>query len=106
LYGRSAQELGLTWDEPDEALSPLGELNLSEQENENQGQLAQAVLQYFQKLILDNTGAVVLVVLNSNSGLRSTSLDMSPYQRYTSLSEDYCDDHHPLGRTLHQRQGA
>src|SRR5215469_1082906 len=116
LFGRSARELGLTWDESDDtrglqaqasvlaasflrdalarnhpafadnenllaqvrtllrpettaalssvsANSGIGDLNLPEQESLDQARLAQAVAHYLQKLILDNMGAVVFVVL-------------------------------------------
>ena len=123
LFGSSAQELGLTWGESDDALShhtqasalaaslhrdasprsnpfftgredllvqlhtmirpdtteafpaisgvcSSGGLNLPEQENGDQGRLAQAVVEWLQTglnrvLITANAGAVVLVVLNS-----------------------------------------
>ena len=121
LFGRSAQELGLTWDEADDthntcthtstlaasfqrdssarsfpsftdprdllallhslirpdtaealrsvqANSGQGVLNLPEKESTDQAWLAQTVAQYLQKLILENMGAVVLVILNNNVG--------------------------------------
>ena len=97
LFGKSACELGLTWDECDEILnshnqhsalavlsrisanSGLGELNLPEQEHGDQGRLAQAIAQWLQSglngvLIPANAGAVVLIVLNSNVSSRPSSL--------------------------------
>ena len=158
LFGRSAGELGMTWDESDEILShhaqtsalatPFqrdtspgshlfftgredllalvhmlirpdttalssvwassgpGELNLPEQENGDQGRLAQAVAQRLQKLILDNMGAVVLVVLNGNVGSWPSALQKSLCQSHTTRREDCCDEHPPMRGTLRQRQGA
>jgi transcriptional regulator with XRE-family HTH domain len=83
-----------------------GELNLHEQENGDQAWLAQTVVQYLQELILDNMGAMVLVVLNSNVGSRPSSLQKSLYQRHTSRREDCCDEYPPMQGTLRQRQGA
>lgn len=159
LFGSSARELGLTWDEPDDTLSPhaqasalatsfqrdasarshpsftvredllaqvrtllrpetmaalssvsanigQGELNLPEPESMDQAWLAQTVAQYLQKLILDNMGAVVLVVLNSDVGSRPSSLQKSLCQSHTTRREDCCDEYPPMRGTLRQRQGA
>jgi len=159
LFGRSARELGLTWDESDDTLNPYiqdsalaasfqkdafaqshpsftdrenllaqvgillrpettaalssfpanstqGELNLPQQENVDQAWLAQTVVQYLQKLILDNIGAMVFVVLNSNVGSRPSSLQKSLCQRHTSRREDCRDEYPPMRRTFRQRQGA
>jgi transcriptional regulator with XRE-family HTH domain len=159
LFGRSARELGLAWDESDDTLNPytqdsalapsflkealaqshpsftdrenlLGQVgilhrpetmaalssfpansaqserNLPQQESVDQAWLTQTVIQYLQKLILDNIGSMVFVVLNSNVGSRPSSLQKSPSQRHTSHSEDCCDEYPPLRGTLRQRQGA
>jgi transcriptional regulator with XRE-family HTH domain len=97
LFGRSAHELGLTWDESTDALSHhaqnaalmtlsyvsansgLHELSLPELENEDEGLLAQTVAQWLQTglnrvLIPAKAGDVVLVVLNSNVDTRPSSL--------------------------------
>src|SRR5215831_16269591 len=164
LFGSSAQELGLAWDESDEAFSPYtqasalvasfqrnvsprsnpsftgredllsllhslmrpdtaealsgitangepGELNLPEQENEDQGWLAQTVAQWLQtglNRVLNpaNVGALVLVVLNSNVGSRPSSLQKRLCNRQITLREDCCDEYPPMQGTLRQRQGA
>ena len=159
LFGRSARELGLTWDESDDTLNPHehtsalaasflrdafarnhpafadredlltqvrtllrpettailsgvpansthSELNLPQLESVDQAWLAQTVVQYVQQLILDNMGAMVLVVLNSNVGSRPSSLQKSLPQRRTSLKEDCCDEYPPMRGTLCQQQGA
>jgi transcriptional regulator with XRE-family HTH domain len=159
LFGRSAQELGLTWDESDESLShnmrasalaasfpwntfprnnPFltghedllaqvralfrpettaalpsvsansgqGELNLPEQESLDQGWLAQTVAQWLQTLILDNAGAVVLVVLNSNACSQPSSLHKRLCHRHTTPRGDCCDEYPVIQETLRQRQGA
>lgn len=159
LFGRSARELGLTWDEPDEALSPheqysalaaslwkdvsarshtsftdredllehvhtlfrpvttaalssvlansgQDELDLPEQESTDQAWPAHAVAQYLQKLILDNMGAVVLVVLNNNVGSRPSSVQKSLHQMHTTRSDDCFDEYPQMRGTLRQRQGA
>ena len=145
LFGRSAQELGLTWDESDDSLnhhaqasalvasfpwntlprstpfltghedllaqlhallrpettaalpslaanSGLGELNLAEQECLDQGWLAQAVAQCLQTVLLDNAGAVALVVLNSNVCLRPSSLQKRWCDRHAIRREDCCNE--------------
>ncbi len=159
LFGRSAQELGLTWDESDESLShntrasalaasfpwntfprnnPFltghedllaqvralfrpettvalpsvsansgqDELNLPEQESLDQGWLAQTVAQWLQTLILDNAGAVVLVVLNSNACSQQSSLHKRLCHRQTTPGGDCCDEYPVIQETLRQRQGA
>jgi transcriptional regulator with XRE-family HTH domain len=88
------------------ANSAQGEPNFPEQESLNQAWLAQTVAQDLQKLILDSVVAVVLVALNSNGGSRSYSLQKRLHQRYTTHSEDCCDEFLPLRGSLHQRQGA
>ena len=129
LLGRSACELGLTWDESDDALSHhtqnsaltalscvsansgLGELNLPELENGDQGQLAQSVAQLLQfglnrVLIPANAGAVVLVVLNSNVCSRPTSLQKELYNRSPTRRGDSCDEYPTMQEKTRQRQGA
>ena len=159
LFGRSAGELGLTWDESDEILSHhvqasalaasfqrnasarsqpsfinredllarvhtllrpettaafygvsansgQGELNLPEQESIDQAWLAQTVEQYLQNQLLDNIGAVVLVVLNNNVGSRPPTLQKSLCQGHITHREDCCDEYPPMPGTLRQRQGA
>ncbi len=158
LFGSSAQELGLTWDESDESLdhhtqasalvasfpwntfprsnpfltggedllaqvrallrpettaalpsvsanSGLGEMKLAEQESLDQGWLAQTVAQWLQTVILDNMGAVVLVVLNSNVCSRPSSLQKRLCERHTTPRGDCCDEY-PIQETLRHRQGA
>jgi transcriptional regulator with XRE-family HTH domain len=159
VYGRSARELGLTWDESDENLSLYakasalaaslrrdapargsssfadrvdlpallrsqnrsdtttalhsllvnggqGVMNPADQENIDQNWLAQAVAQYLQKLLLEDMGAVVLVVLNSSGGPRPTSLQKSLNHRQTPRSEDCCDEYALLRGNFRRRQGA
>jgi transcriptional regulator with XRE-family HTH domain len=159
LFGRSAQELGLTWDESDDSLSDntrasalvgsfpwnasphsnpfladhedllaqvrallrpettaalprdsansgLGELNPPEQESLDQGRFAQAIVQWLQTVILDNAGAVVLVVLNSNVCSRPSSLHKRLCDRHTPPVGDCCDEYPTIQETLRQRQGA
>jgi hypothetical protein len=89
-----------------QANSGQGELTLPEQESLNQVRLEQIIAQYLQKLILENIGTVVFVVLNSNVGSRSSSIDKSLCQRHTPPREDCYDEYPPLRRTLRQRQGA
>jgi transcriptional regulator with XRE-family HTH domain len=164
LFGSSAQELGLSWDESDDSLSHhtqasslaasfqgnasprnhpsftgrevllallhtlirpetttalssvpansrLGELNLPEQENGEQGRPAQAVEQWLQAglnrvLIPVNAGAVVFVVLNNNVDTRPSSLHEGLSNRHTTRRGDCCDEYPPMRGTLRQRQGA
>ena len=158
LFGKSAQELGLTWDESNDILNPYaqasalaasfqrdasprshpsftdrgdllallhslirpdmaatlrsvpansgpGELNLPEQENEDQGRLAQTVAQWLQSglnrvLIPAHAGPVVLVVLNSNVDTRPSSLQKRWCDRHTRRREDCCDEHPAMRGTL------
>ena len=88
------------------ANSGQGEFILAEQESMDQAWLSQTVAQYLQKLILDNIGAVVLVVLNNNVGSRPPTLQNSLYQRHITRREDCCDEYPPMQGTLRQRQGA
>ncbi len=159
LFGKSAQELGLTWNESDDFLSHhtqasalvaafqgnapprsnpsftgredlpaqvrtlfrpgttaalpsisansgQSELNLPEQESLDQGRLAQTVAQWLQTVILDNAGAVVLVVLNSNVCSRPSSLQKRLCQRHTTCRGDCCDESTAIQETLSHRQGA
>ena len=159
LFGSSARELGLTWDESDDALSHhtqasfqgnasarsnliftghedllallhtvirldtttplssvlansgLGELNLPEQENGDQRRLAQAVAQWLQTglnrvLIPANTGAVVLVVLNSNVCSRPSSSQKRLWNRHTTHKGDSCEEYPTRQGALRQWQGA
>jgi len=164
LFGSSAQELGLTWDESDDVLShhtqtsalvasfqrnvsprsrpsftgredllallhtlvrpdtamalsgvpangEPGGLSLPEQENGDQGRLAQTVEEWLQTglnrvLISANAGAVVLVVLNSNVCSRPSSLQMRLFDRHTTGRDDCCDEYSTMQGTLRQRQGA
>ena len=158
LFDRSAQELGLTWNESDEALSPHpqasdlaasllreasvhshpsfidhvdllaqvltllrpettkalssisansgpGELNLPEQENGEQGRLAQVLAQWLQTclnrvLIPANAGPVVLVVLNNNVDRRPSSLEERRYDGHMTRRDDCCDEYPALQGTL------
>jgi transcriptional regulator with XRE-family HTH domain len=88
------------------ANSRQGELNLPEQENMDQAWLAQTVAQYLQKLILDNLGAVVLIVLNSRFASRPSSMQKSLHQGHTTRREDYCEEYPPMRGPLRQRWGA
>jgi transcriptional regulator with XRE-family HTH domain len=159
LFGRSAQELGLTWDESDDSLSHntqvsaleasfpwntfphsnpfltghedllaqvrgllrpektaalpsvsansgLGELTSPRQESLDQGQFAQAIVQWLQTVMLDNAGAVVLVVLNSNVCSRPSSLQKRLCDKHTTPGGDCCDEYPTIQETLRQRQGA
>jgi transcriptional regulator with XRE-family HTH domain len=164
LFGSSAQELGLTWDESDDDIrhyaqastlaasiqrdvsarsslfftshedllallhtlmrpditkalpsvfeeSGADELDLSKQDNENQGQLAQAVTQDPQigsnlVLIPDNAGVVVLVVLNGNVCSRPSSLSKRLYHRQITHTEDCCNEDTAMQETFRERQGA
>jgi transcriptional regulator with XRE-family HTH domain len=159
LFGRSAQELGLTLDESDDSLSHntrasalvgsfprntfphsnpfltghedllaqvrtllrpettaalpsisansgLGELYPSEQEGLDQGRFAQAIVQWLQTVILDNAGAVVLVVLNNNVCSQPSSLQKRLCDRHTTPGGDCCDESPTIQETLRQRQGA
>lgn len=97
LFGRSAQELGLSQEGP-------SELNLLDRDGLDQAGLAQAVAQYLQNQFMDNIGAVVLVILNNNTiGSRPSPLERSLPQGHIS-SEDYCDEYPPMRGSL--RQGA
>jgi transcriptional regulator with XRE-family HTH domain len=147
LFGRSAQELGLTWDESDDSLShntqtsalvdffqgnadllaqvrallrpetkaalpslsannELGEQNLPEKESLDQGRFAQTILQWLQTVILENAGAVVLVVLNSNVYAQPSSLQKRLCDRHTTPGGDCCEESPTIQETLRQRQGA
>jgi hypothetical protein len=88
------------------ANSAQGELNLPQQESLDQAWLAQTVVQYLQKLILDNMGAMVFVVLNNNVGARPSSVQKSLHQRHTTRSDDCFDEYPQMHGTLRQRQGA
>jgi len=68
VFGKSAQELGLSQDGP-------RELNLLDHESVDQAGLAQAIAQFLQKQLLDNMEAVVLVVLNGSVGSRPSSVE-------------------------------
>jgi hypothetical protein len=164
LFGSSAQELGLTWDESGDDLrhytqastlaasiqrdvsarsslfftrhedllallhtlmrpdmttalpsvledSGADELDLSEKDNDNQGQFAQAVAQDLQigsnlVLIPDKAGVVVLVVLNGNVYSRPSSLSKRLYHRQITHTEDCCDEDTAMQGSPRQRQGA
>ena len=146
LFGKSAQELGLTWDESNDFLShntqasalaasfegtesprsnPFftgredllahlhtlirpetmaalpsvsassgpGELNLSELESLDQVRFMQTVAQWLQTLVLDNAGAVVLVVLNGNVCSRPSSIQKRLNHRQITRREDCCDEY-------------
>ena len=99
LFGRSAQELGLSQDGP-------SELNLLDQESVDQAGLAQAVAQFLQKQLLDNMGAVVLVILNGNIASQTSSLRKSLPQSHIASRDDCCDEYPLVRRSLRQRQGA
>ena len=99
LYGRSAQELGLSQDGP-------SELNLLDQESVDQAGLAQAVAQFLQTQLLNNMGAVVLVILNGNIGSRPSSLQKSLSPSHAASREDSCDEYPSVRGSLRQRQGA
>ena len=83
-----------------------GELNQYEQENGDQMVLAQSVVQYLQNLILDNMGAVVFIVMNSNVGSRPSSVQKRLHQRQTTSSEDCFDEYPPRSEPVRQRRGA
>jgi transcriptional regulator with XRE-family HTH domain len=163
LFGRSAQELGLTWDASDDSLghypqtsdraasfqrgAPLSHptytdredllallgtmirsdttealssvtansrtdgLNLLEQENGDQVRLAQAIEEWLQTglnrvLIPANSGAVVLVVLNSNVCSRPSFQPKRLCNRPLTRREECCDEYPAMQGTLRQRQGA
>ena len=99
LFGMSAQELGLSHGGP-------SELNLLDQESADQEGLAQAVAQFLKTQLLDNMGAVVLVILNSNVGSQASSLHKGLPQSRTASREDCCDEYQSVRGSLRQRQGA
>ena len=99
LFGRSAQELGLSQDGP-------SELNLLVQESVDQAGLAQTVAQFLQTQLLDNMGAVVLVILNGHVGSQTSSLHKSLPKSHTASREDCCDEYPPVRGSLRQPQGA
>jgi hypothetical protein len=91
--------------------SGQAELPLSEQENEDQGQLAQAVAQSLQTgpnwiMVPNNAGVVVLVVLNGNVCPRPSSLPKRIYHRQITQGEDCCEENPAMQGSLRQRQGA
>ena len=99
LFGRSAQELGLSQHGP-------SELNLLDQESVDQAGLAEAVAQFLQKQLLDNMGAVILVILNGNIGTQVSSLHKSLSQSHIASRDDCCDEYPSVQASLRQRQGA
>jgi transcriptional regulator with XRE-family HTH domain len=159
LFGKSAQELDLTWEEPDDTVSlhpqtsslmdsfdgnaspesgPFlissedllaqvssllrperttvlpsvsanhgqSEVNPSKQESLDQELFMQAITQWLQTQILENVGAVVLVVLNGNLRSRPSSPNQKPRDRHTRSGGDCCDEYPSMYKTLRQRQGA
>ena len=88
------------------ANSRQSELNLPEQESLDQVRLAQTVAQWLKTVILENAGAVVLVILNSNVCSRPSSPQKRLCDRYTTPRGDCCDEYSTIQETLRQRQGA
>jgi transcriptional regulator with XRE-family HTH domain len=82
------------------------ELNSSKQESLDQELFMQAVTQWLQTQILENVGAVVLVVLNGNLRTRPSSPNQRPRDRHTRSGGDCCDEYPSMYKTLRQRQGA
>ena len=82
------------------------EVNPSKQESLNQELFMQAVTQWLQTQILENVGAVVLVVLNGNLRTRPSSPNQKPRDRHTRSGGDCCDEYPSMYKTLRQRQGA
>jgi transcriptional regulator with XRE-family HTH domain len=158
LFGKSAQELDLAWEESDDSVSPhtqvsslttsfqgntsLGSnpfftgsddllaqvrtllrperaapfsnvsansrhrnLNFFKQESLDQEQFMQVVEQWIQAHILENAGAVVLIILNSNVLSRPSSLQQRPCDRHATSGSDCCDEDSSIQGTLRQRQG-
>ena len=134
LFGRSAQELGLSWEESDDAadhqaqvlaLAPLfpggtsarsnsfaransglSGLNLPEQENEDQVRFAQAFAQVLQ-------ASLNQVLIPANAGamvlvVLNSNVDLRPASLHRKITpcDDCCDEYPPMQGSLRQRQGA
>jgi transcriptional regulator with XRE-family HTH domain len=82
------------------------ELNPSKQESLDQELFMLAVTQWLQTQILENVGAVVLVVLNCNLYSLPSSPNQKPRDRHTRSGGDCCDEYPSMHKTLRQRQGA